>query len=98
MDISPPKAQKQCYSVDEQWSFSRGTLDAIVSGFNNNNEAEVNVSLWTGKYVEKNINKFKKVIEKQKNKNKKSISEQKGMFRCIIIYELFVCDFTYICI
>ena len=95
MDISPPKAQKQCYSVDEQWSFTRNTLDALVAGYQAKNEAEVDVCLWTKKYVEKNINKFKKVIEKQK---KKSTSEQKGMFRCIIIYQLFVCDFTYICI
>ena len=98
MEISLPKAQKQCYPVDAQLSFSKGTLNAIVAGCDDdNNEAEVTVSLYTNEYVEKHKPKFRKLIEKQKNKKKKSMLEEKGMLHCIIIYELFVCDFTYIC-
>ena len=98
IDICPPKAQKQCYPVDAVWFLSKGTLNAIVDGCANDDEAEVKVTLWTKNYVQQHMNKFKKIIEKKKNKKKKSTSEKKGMFRCIIIYKLFVCDFTYICI
>ena len=98
MDICPPKARQQRYFVDALWSLSKGTLGAIVSGSAEDEEVEVKVILWTKKYVEQNMNKFEKILKTQKNEKKNSTSEEKGMFRCIIIYKLFICDFMYICI
>ena len=93
VDISAPKAQQECYSIDAKWRFSKATLEAIVEGAVKEKQETVKIVIFTQKYVKENHQKFKHVIEMQEKKKKKSTSEQKGMFDCIIIYKLFFAIF-----
>ena len=89
VNVSPPKAQQECYSIDTNWYFSKATLEAIVKGAIEEEQKTVNFVIFTKRYVEENPQKFKRFIEMQENKKKKSTSEEKGMFDCVLIYKLF---------
>ena len=85
VNISPPRAIQECYSIDAKWCFSKATLEAIVEGAVKEKQEIVKIVIVSEKYVKENPQKFKHILEMQENKKKTSTSEQKGMFDCIII-------------